>query len=234
MSAAPSERDELTQPLPDTGESGWTPILALRFYSEGRHFDTVGGKTRILDTGAVASDALKSVSEQYRQHKGVTTSPQYSALADELIAGADNVVGNTARNLMRQAATALRAAEALEQRVKEVEVERDKVGPLLNDYSQQIDDQRRRAEAAEQQLAEAVERSHEWRNLAITRSAETEAAEAAVAKAREGAYEHIGWIQMIGDKPKMCFNEGTRDPRTVHDNGKPCFPVYALRSRTKP
>jgi hypothetical protein len=44
-------------------------------------------------------------------------------------------------------------------------------------------------------------------------------------------YVLVGWIQMIGDKPKMCFNEGERDPRTVHDNGKPCFPVYALKGK---
>lgn len=48
----------------------WTPEQALRFYADGRHFDTVNGRTRIIDTGAVASHALKSSSPEYRAMKG--------------------------------------------------------------------------------------------------------------------------------------------------------------------
>jgi hypothetical protein len=149
--------------------------------------------------------------------KPTPTSPQYSALADECHAWVAEAVfaDDKARDLLGRVEAALRTAEALEQRVREAERERDDERITLL----------RRARAAEQQVL-ATGRQLE---AATVRA---EAAEAAVAKAREGAYEHIGWIQMIGDKPKMCFNEGTRDPRTVHDNGKPCFPVYALRSRT--
>lgn len=48
----------------------WTPEEALRFYAEGKHFDTVNGRTRIIDTGAVASNALKHLSLPYLEMKG--------------------------------------------------------------------------------------------------------------------------------------------------------------------
>lgn len=35
----------------------------------------------------------------------------------------------------------------------------------------------------------------------------------------------IGWIQELADGRK-CFYEGEMDPREVHDNGKPCYPVF--------
>ena len=43
----------------------WTPRQALEFYAAGKHFDVVDGRTRIIDTGAIASDALKSLSPEY-------------------------------------------------------------------------------------------------------------------------------------------------------------------------
>ena len=51
---------------------------ALRFYERGQHFDTVRvdgdpeglKRTRIIDTGAIASGALKQISEEYRSMKG--------------------------------------------------------------------------------------------------------------------------------------------------------------------
>lgn len=49
----------------------WTPAEALRFYAEGKHFDVVGGQTRILCTGSIASHALKSLDEGYAAMKGV-------------------------------------------------------------------------------------------------------------------------------------------------------------------
>ncbi len=48
----------------------WTPEEALRFYAEGKHFDTDRGRTRILDTGAIASNALKHASLPYLEMKG--------------------------------------------------------------------------------------------------------------------------------------------------------------------
>jgi hypothetical protein len=69
-SCAEAIRGELQTDLPDMTESGWTPEQALRFYAEGRHFDVVNARTRILDTGAVASDALKGLSEGYAASKG--------------------------------------------------------------------------------------------------------------------------------------------------------------------
>lgn len=58
---APLERDE------------WTPQQALEFYAAGRHFDVVNGRTRILDTGAIASDALKQLSTEYAEMKGLSS-----------------------------------------------------------------------------------------------------------------------------------------------------------------
>lgn len=52
------------------GKSDWTPAEALQFYAAGQHFDVVAGRTRILDTGAIASNALKHVSIEYAEMKG--------------------------------------------------------------------------------------------------------------------------------------------------------------------
>lgn len=53
----------------------WTPEEALRWYAAGRHYDTVPNgdgtrSARILDNGAVASNALKSMSRKYAESKG--------------------------------------------------------------------------------------------------------------------------------------------------------------------
>ena len=52
----------------------WTPEEALRFYAEGKHFDTDNGRTRILCTGAIASHALKGMSQEYADMKGAEPS----------------------------------------------------------------------------------------------------------------------------------------------------------------
>lgn len=59
----------------DLERSDWTPEEALRFYAAGRHYDTVPNgdgtrSARILDNGAIASNALKSMSPAYAAHKG--------------------------------------------------------------------------------------------------------------------------------------------------------------------
>lgn len=59
----------------DLERSDWTPEEALRWYAAGRHYDTVPNgdgtsSARILDNGAVASNALKSLSHSYAEHKG--------------------------------------------------------------------------------------------------------------------------------------------------------------------
>lgn len=46
----------------DLERSDWTPEDALRWYAAGKHFDTTNGRTRIIDTGAIASNALKHLS----------------------------------------------------------------------------------------------------------------------------------------------------------------------------
>lgn len=54
--------------------SDWTPEEALRWYAAGKHYDTVpnghGSSARILDNGAVASNALKNSSFEYARQKG--------------------------------------------------------------------------------------------------------------------------------------------------------------------
>lgn len=59
----------------DLERSDWTPEEALRWYAAGKHYDTVpngdgSSQARILDNGAVASNALKSMSREYAEHKG--------------------------------------------------------------------------------------------------------------------------------------------------------------------
>lgn len=63
------------QPYPDgiaedLERSEWTPLEALQWYAAGKHFDVVGSRTRIIDTGAVASNALKHASLEYLELKG--------------------------------------------------------------------------------------------------------------------------------------------------------------------
>ncbi|ABM32264.1 hypothetical protein [Paracidovorax citrulli] len=59
----------------DLERSDWTAEEALRWYAAGKHYDTVPNgdgtsSARILDNGAVASNALKSLSREYAEHKG--------------------------------------------------------------------------------------------------------------------------------------------------------------------
>lgn len=66
----------------------WTPEEALRFYAEGKHFDTDRGRTRILDTGGIASNALKHASLAYLEMKGdAELSELRAALATQPAAG---------------------------------------------------------------------------------------------------------------------------------------------------
>ncbi|ATG94661.1 hypothetical protein QRO08_16025 [Paracidovorax citrulli] len=76
----------------DLERSDWTAEEALRWYAAGKHYDTVPNgdgtsSARILDNGAVASNALKSLSREYAEHKGdvalqeVAAAPQAPAAA---------------------------------------------------------------------------------------------------------------------------------------------------------
>lgn len=46
-------------------------IEALKFYSNMRHFDTIEGRIRIIDTGGVAEEALKIMDQGSVQGKDV-------------------------------------------------------------------------------------------------------------------------------------------------------------------
>lgn len=48
----------------------WTPAEALQFYSDQNNFDIVAGHARIIDNGAVASNALKHLSLERLELKG--------------------------------------------------------------------------------------------------------------------------------------------------------------------
>ncbi|MDX9956482.1 MAG: hypothetical protein RBT75_20465, partial [Anaerolineae bacterium] len=68
--------------------SDWTPEEALRWYAAGRHYDTVpngdgSSSARILDNGAVASNALKSLSREYAERKGDVALQESPAAAQE-------------------------------------------------------------------------------------------------------------------------------------------------------
>lgn len=65
----------MTHPIPEhigsqLERADWEPKEALQFYADGNHFDVVDGKTRILDTGGIASNALKSLSIDRLELKG--------------------------------------------------------------------------------------------------------------------------------------------------------------------
>lgn len=69
------ENSTITHPIPkhiadDLERVDWTPKEALRFYADGKHFDVVDGATRIIDTGAIASNALKHADIDYATMKG--------------------------------------------------------------------------------------------------------------------------------------------------------------------
>lgn len=66
---------ERQEPVPDyfvqaCDKFDWTPEEALKFYAEGKHFDTENGRTRILCSGAIASYALKNLNGDYAKLKG--------------------------------------------------------------------------------------------------------------------------------------------------------------------
>ncbi|MBB2928349.1 hypothetical protein [Paraburkholderia silvatlantica] len=58
----------------DLERTDWTPEEALRWYADGKHFDVVNRRTRILDTGAIASCALKRTNAEYHGMKGADAS----------------------------------------------------------------------------------------------------------------------------------------------------------------
>lgn len=75
MKAPASAEPSAPTPMPAYMEAAcdkfdWTPEEALRFYADGKHFDTDNGRTRILCTGAIASHALKGISKEYADLKG--------------------------------------------------------------------------------------------------------------------------------------------------------------------
>lgn len=70
-----TENSNITHPIPkhiadDLERVDWTPKEALRFYADGKHFDVVDGTMRIIDTGAIASNALKHADIDYATMKG--------------------------------------------------------------------------------------------------------------------------------------------------------------------
>jgi hypothetical protein len=74
-SDAPAEQSPIPDDIQrDIERSDWTSEEALRWYAAGKHFDTVNGRTRIIDTGAVASNALKHTSVGYHAMKGADAS----------------------------------------------------------------------------------------------------------------------------------------------------------------
>lgn len=74
---APSTEPSIPQNFVEACDKfDWTPEEALRFYADGKHFDTAHGRTRILCTGAIASHALKGMGESYAQMKGVEPTDQ--------------------------------------------------------------------------------------------------------------------------------------------------------------
>lgn len=69
-SAAPAEQPYPDGIAEDLERSDWAPLEALQWYAAGKHFDVADGRTRIIDTGAVASNALKHASLAYLELKG--------------------------------------------------------------------------------------------------------------------------------------------------------------------
>lgn len=80
VAAAPQPTTSTAHPIDpavsaDLERSDWTPEEALHWYAAGKHYDTVPNgdgtsSARILDNGAVASNALKHLSREYAEHKG--------------------------------------------------------------------------------------------------------------------------------------------------------------------
>lgn len=73
--AAPASAPIAPDVAAELERTDWTAEEALRWYAAGRHYDTVPNgdgtsSARILDNGAVASNALKSLSTEYAAHKG--------------------------------------------------------------------------------------------------------------------------------------------------------------------
>ncbi|MDT9046442.1 hypothetical protein RSW36_25160 [Escherichia coli] len=67
----------------------WTPEEALRWYAACKHFDVVNGRTRILDTGSIASLALKRTSPEYHAMKGADASFPAPAAQQQAEPGAE-------------------------------------------------------------------------------------------------------------------------------------------------
>lgn len=114
---------------------------ALRFYANGGHFDTVrvdgdpeGEKrTRIIDTGATASDALKSISPIYAEMKGCCTVDD--ELQEVLSSGQDTLEATLKKTGLKDITELRRAVSLLSRWDKLMAPAADQPEAAVNNYS---------------------------------------------------------------------------------------------------
>ena len=111
------------KPIPEEigvllARTDWTPAEALQFYADQKNFDIVEGHARILDNGAIASNALKHLSLERLEMKGdaeLTELRAELAKEREKVKELENTANKLAAGTVRQAIELAAAQATIEQ-----------------------------------------------------------------------------------------------------------------------
>lgn len=144
----------------------WTPEEALRFYAEGKHFDTVDGRTRILCTGAIASHALKGLAGPYADMKGMEPAGDVEVLAslgltlavlNEAFNAQDSAQRLANMDVPRVIRSAFKEFERVKTEVTRLTAERDGLATQCGGIYQQLEICRKQRDQRQSELTKARE-----------------------------------------------------------------------------
>ena len=110
----------------------WTPAEALQFYADGKHFDTPNGLTRILDNGAIASNALKHLSLERLELKGDVELTELQARCAELEQKRRDYINTYAANILALTASWEAKLTAANQQIASYKLLLDECESLIN------------------------------------------------------------------------------------------------------
>lgn len=200
------------QPYPDgiaedLERSDWTPLEAIQWYAAGKHFDVVEGRTRIIDTGAVASNALKHASLDYLELKGDAELSELRAAINAMAAGSAveevEVVGYRWKSSIHTAPDLTPYAPA-----STFAPGYDYVEPLMT-----VAQHNRIVAALRVQIAERDAAIEEWSGTAVQNGMEVDRLTAALS-AQQSAPERVSVLcEALEDARRAMFAVLNQEPR---------------------
>lgn len=196
----------------DLERTDWTPEQALQFYADQRNFDIVEGHARIIDNGAVASNALKHLSLGRLEMKGDAELTELRARIAELESEVSeqcrlNGMGSEREYVLQGKVAELEAENA---RLEQVCAGEKNVVLSYVEENKVLREQLAAAQAREQQLREALDSVRTNDKLlhivptcecgickALSLPSDTSALEAIIKKASEVMRERIISIRHV-------------------------------------